>query len=222
MEQSRGWKRDASIRATTLLEHGNSSSSAVGSEYDGENIMCIVALVFVVLVLIVVIPSASGGSQATPAVQNIIERQAAQKNMTLHTTVDVPPVLQHRSYAGGRESLGEAETRAALQRIFGKTFVKVRPTFLINPESHRKLELDCFNAELRLGVEYSGFQHYVFPNAFHKTQQEFDAQQRRDRYKSALCQQAGVHLVVVPYTIPRGQIEAFLRDQLRNLFVLNT
>lgn len=107
---------------------------------------------------------------------------------------------------------GEEETRAALQRIFNKPFVKVRPSFLINPETKRKLELDCYNVELQLGVEYSGIQHFVYPNPFHRSQAEFDAQQRRDRSKVELCRQAGVRLVVVPYTVPRAQIEQYLRD----------
>lgn len=112
---------------------------------------------------------------------------------------------------------GEEETRAALVRIFGKPFGKVRPPFLVNPETKRRLELDCFNDELRLGVEFSGSQHFVFPNPFHHTQAEFDAQQRRDRYKAQQCQQAGIQLIVVPYTVPRPMIESYLRQQLQNL-----
>lgn len=112
------------------------------------------------------------------------------------------------------ERTGEAETRAALSRIFGKPFIKVRPAFLVNPETKRRLELDCYNEELRLGVEYNGIQHDVFPNPFHHTRDQFDAQQRRDRYKILQCQQAGVRLIVVPHTVPREQIEHFLRQQL--------
>jgi hypothetical protein len=114
------------------------------------------------------------------------------------------------------ERTGEEATRAALTRIFGVPFVKIRPPFLVNPETKRRLELDCYSEQLRLGVEYSGLQHFVFPNPFHRTQAEFDAQQRRDRYKAQQCQLAGVHLVVVPFTVAKARIESYLRQQLHN------
>lgn len=114
-----------------------------------------------------------------------------------------------------RESIGERETRAALGRIYhGKPFVNVRPPWLVNPETKRRLELDCYNQDLNLGVEYGGKQHYVFPNVFHRTREAFDAQLRRDRYKVEQCRDRGVCLIVVPYTIPLDQIEAFLRNEL--------
>lgn len=114
-----------------------------------------------------------------------------------------------------RESIGERETRAALVRIYGKPFVNVRPPWLKNPETKRRLELDCYNAEVQLGVEYGGMQHYVFPNIFHRTREAFDAQVRRDQYKIEQCHQQGIRLIVVPYTIPYDRIEAFLRQQLQ-------
>jgi hypothetical protein len=111
-------------------------------------------------------------------------------------------------------SSGEQETRNALSRLFGKTFVKVRPPFLVNPETGRRLELDCFNQELMLGVEYNGIQHYVYPNPFHRTQLEFEAQLRRDRYKADQCKTAGVQLITVPFTTKRVDIESYLRQAL--------
>lgn len=112
-------------------------------------------------------------------------------------------------------STGEEETRASLERIFGKPFVKIRPPFLINPETGRRLELDCYNAELSIGVEFDGIQHSVYPNPFHRTQAEFEAQQRRDRHKDRMCKALGVRLLRVPHTIPRPQIEQFLRNNLK-------
>lgn len=218
MVRSRGWERDVPNRTPTILKHENSSFDRVQSDYNGESVALIVALAFLVLALLVIILATNSGTHVAPVVPTIIASQSdSVGTIPMHSATQKDVVLAPRNptYRVGRESLGEAETRAALERIFGKAFVKVRPAFLTNPESHRKLELDCFNAELRLGVEYSGIQHFVFPNVFHKTQQEFDAQQRRDRYKAALCQQAGVRLIVVPYTIARDQIEAYLREKLQ-------
>jgi len=48
--------------------------------------------------------------------------------------------------------------RAALEELLGQPFVKVRPPFLLNPATKRKLELDAFSESLRLGVEFDGEQ----------------------------------------------------------------
>ncbi len=48
--------------------------------------------------------------------------------------------------------------RGLLEELLEQTFVKVRPAFLLNPASKRKLELDAFSETLRLGVEFDGEQ----------------------------------------------------------------
>ena len=112
---------------------------------------------------------------------------------------------------------GELETRAALERLFGKPFPKIRPSWLVNSETNRRLELDCWNEEVRVAVEYSGLQHFVFPNPFHRTLEEFQAQQRRDATKVKICRERGIYLVIVPHTVSRAHIQAFLRQQLEVL-----
>ena len=52
-------------------------------------------------------------------------------------------------------------------------------------------------AEMATAVEYNGKQHYEFPNRYHPTRDEFDAQQRRDRAKVDICRAAGVRLIVI-------------------------
>lgn len=124
--------------------------------------------------------------------------------------VAAPPVPLRPS----TESSGELETRASLERIFHRNFSKIRPAFLVNPETGRRLELDCFNEQIRLAVEYSGAQHFAFPNAFHKSQAEFEAQQRRDYYKEQMCLRERIILIIVPFTVKRCEIEAFLRTAI--------
>ena len=43
-------------------------------------------------------------------------------------------------------------------------------------------------------VEFDGEQHYSFPNYFHKSREEFDAQCRRDRIKDEYCKKNGIRL----------------------------
>jgi hypothetical protein len=85
---------------------------------------------------------------------------------------------------------------------------------LVNPETGRKLELDCYNEDLRLAVEYNGEQHYHFPNHTDQSYEEFINQARRDQFKAELCERYGVYLIVVPYTVDLDMIPSFIISHL--------
>lgn len=113
-----------------------------------------------------------------------------------------------------KRSKGEQATLEAIERITGKKFVTVRPNFLKNPETKRNLEIDLYNHDLRLAVEYNGIQHYKFPNFAAKTENDFIQQIRRDDFKRRSCDKHGVFLISVPYTISNDKIEAYLRSNI--------
>ena len=117
------------------------------------------------------------------------------------------------------ESKGEQACRRALFNIFRKEFVKVRPNFLNNPVTggRANLELDCYNDDLKLAVEYSGKQHYSFTPFFHKNKEAFLNQRYRDELKRMKCKENGITLIEVDYTIPIEKIESHLRDRLKQL-----
>jgi len=98
-----------------------------------------------------------------------------------------------------------------------------RPSFLRNPESGKNLELDCYNEEYAIAVEYNGIQHYKFPSAFHKTEKEFYDQLYRDKLKKKLCDEAGVYLICVPYWVDNyGCEDGHLEEKIsgkKNLFI---
>jgi len=112
---------------------------------------------------------------------------------------------------------GEQETKAALERLLGVPFQKVRPKWLRNTVhgTGRNLEIDCYNEALGIAVEYSGNQHAEFPNPFHKTPGEFAAQVERDALKRQVCESRGLVFIVVPHTVKRTMIESFLRATLQ-------
>lgn len=117
---------------------------------------------------------------------------------------------------GGKKSLGEIETCASLERIFpGYRFQTYRPDFLRNPETGHAMEIDCYNPELRIGGEYSGMQHYIYPNRFNKSEEEFINQVRRDQLKVILCAQNDVGLAIVPYTVPIPEIQRYIENTLQ-------
>jgi len=116
-----------------------------------------------------------------------------------------------------QESKGEAECRRVLEMIFKKKFSKIRPDFLKNNVTGGmyNLELDCYNPELRLAVEYNGAQHYKYIPYFHKNKEAFLNQKYRDEIKRHLCRNNSVILIEVPHNVPNERIQNFLIDKLR-------
>lgn len=87
------------------------------------------------------------------------------------------------------------DTSSALERRFkneiekytGLFFKKSYPLWLINNITGSQMELDLYNESQNIAIEYNGYQHYEFPNKFHKTKKDFDDQIARDVLKEQLC-----------------------------------
>jgi hypothetical protein len=90
----------------------------------------------------------------------------------------------------------------ALEDMYKRGFPTVRPSWLLNPATGHPLEYDCYNDDLRLAAEHNGEHHYIYPNKYHKTEQEFLAQRARDEHKRRLSDEHGVYLLTVPYWVP--------------------
>ena len=112
------------------------------------------------------------------------------------------------------ESKGETECRRAIEKITGKPFPRARPNFLKNGVSGHNLELDCFNSDLNIAIEYNGEQHYKFTPYFFKNKEAFYNVKYRDEMKQRLCDSNGVKLLIVPYTVNVKDIENFIRQNL--------
>jgi hypothetical protein len=121
------------------------------------------------------------------------------------------------------ESKGEAECRRVLQYYFKRPFNNSRPDFLRNPVTggNFNLELDCFDSEMGLAVEYSGKQHFSYIPYFHRTKDAFTNQKYRDYMKANMCRENKVTLIVVPYTVKVEDIKGFLEKELRRLGYLS-
>lgn len=113
-------------------------------------------------------------------------------------------------------SKGEAECKRVLEKLFNKPFDKARPSFLSNPVTGgNNLELDCYNEELQIAVEYNGVQHYKFSPYFHKNKDQFYTQKYRDEMKTRICKDKGLTLIEVPYNVKIENIENYLIEKLR-------
>lgn len=101
-------------------------------------------------------------------------------------------------------SRGEVECARVMQLLFpSHTFIKVRPTWLLNDYPGRKtpaqpLELDLYCERLCLAVEYNGPQHYRVTPDFHPHgEKSLYGQTCRDRLKADKCRERGIDLIVV-------------------------
>ena len=100
--------------------------------------------------------------------------------------------------------------------MFKKPFNKERPNFLRNPVTGGdfNLELDCFDAELKIAVEYNGIQHYKYIPFFHKNKEAFLNQKYRDDMKRRICKEKGILLIEVPHDIKLENIKDFIETEL--------
>ena len=112
-------------------------------------------------------------------------------------------------------SKGENECRRIMQELTGRKFYKVRPDFMKDPVTGNFLELDCYNDELKLAIEYNGRQHEEYNAFMHQgSRDKFRNQQYRDYLKKELCQKNNVFLIVVPSTIKLKNLHSYLITHL--------
>lgn len=112
-------------------------------------------------------------------------------------------------------SRGEVICKNYAEYIFQRPFTKCRPSFLYNTVTHENLELDCYNDDLKIAIEYNGRQHYEYVPFFHgNSRTNFHNQKYRDEKKADMCKKQGIHLIVVPYTVPHEKIPKFLKQEL--------
>lgn len=89
---------------------------------------------------------------------------------------------------------GETFCKAILEYIFNEEFIKIRPDWL---RYKRTLELDGYCEKLKLAFEYNGPQHYTrMPQC---SIEEFEAQQKRDKFKRERCKELGIKLITIKY-----------------------
>ncbi len=109
----------------------------------------------------------------------------------------------------------EEMCRTIIQKVYGKPFPSVRPDFLRSPMTRKNLELDCYNEELRIALEYNGQQHYTFTAHFHKSKKNFYSQVHRDDWKRKRCRELGIRLIEVPYWVIPIDLEDYIIRELK-------
>ena len=94
-----------------------------------------------------------------------------------------------------------------IEHLTDHKFIKCRPSFLDG------LELDGFNADLQLAIEYNGEQHYKIVDYFHRNGiYDLLTQVEHDKLKKRKCQENGIYLMIVPHYVKDK--EKFIKEQL--------
>lgn len=92
----------------------------------------------------------------------------------------------------------------------------VRDLGIINPDTRKQLEIDMYYPPWRLGVEYNGSQHFIFPNKFHRHTPEgkilFLKQRQRDEFKLSEARRLGISLLIVPHTV--DQLDVLFEEKV--------
>lgn len=100
--------------------------------------------------------------------------------------------------------------RKCIEDYFGVPFPKKRPGWL------QGLELDCYNEEKCIALEYNGRQHEQYIDVFYQSREEFEQRKQNDTLKKTLCEQQGVYLIVVPHDF------TYLKPDVMKEFIFNT
>ena len=74
-----------------------------------------------------------------------------------------------------------------------------------------------YNDELKLGLEYQGQQHSQHVTHFDKTKEDFIKRQQYDQLKAKLCEEKGVTLLTVAYTVNNKDICKHIYKKLIDL-----
>lgn len=108
----------------------------------------------------------------------------------------------------------EKMCRKILERHFNAEFPSYRPDFLKSPVTKKNLELDCYNPDLKIALEYNGKQHYTYTPHFHRSKKDFYSQVHRDDWKRNKCKELGIKLIEVPYWISPDELEDWILSKI--------
>ncbi|MBI2608299.1 MAG: zinc-ribbon domain-containing protein [Deltaproteobacteria bacterium] len=91
--------------------------------------------------------------------------------------------------------LSESIVRRYIEKMYGRSFPKTRPSWLVNDRGNR-MELDLYNRNLGLAIEYQGIQHFE-TTRLQPSKQKLKQRIKDDLKKRKLCKKHNVLLIYV-------------------------
>lgn len=169
-------------------------------------IIFIVVLLLLILILYYYPPKYDNKCNIKPLiVVNDVNKDSNNKDVNNNVKEEKKDDVKEngRTFSRGERLCKEILEEHLKRKIkpFNPTKENFRPSWLINPDTGRPLELDMYDHADRIALEYQGKQHYHIDGKFIKTQEQLDYQQKKDKVKVDICKEKGVKLIVVPYTV---------------------
>ena len=100
----------------------------------------------------------------------------------------------------------ELRCKELLESKFGFTLTKTR--FLYDS---KRYEWDGYNEDHKIAFEYHGYQHYIYPNYFHKTEEQYLKARQRDIEKVQYAKENNIKLIIIPYTEEKN-LEQYIEE----------
>jgi hypothetical protein len=100
----------------------------------------------------------------------------------------------------------EYKCKELLEQKLNIKFIKTN--FKYN--KHR-YQWDGYNEEHKIAFEYHGYQHYIFPNFFQKTEEQHLKAKQRDMDKVIYAKENNIKLIIIPYTEEKN-LESYISD----------
>jgi len=116
-------------------------------------------------------------------------------------------VMHHNRWCkrcSNRKHKSEEIVRKIFEGLFNARFHTVHPSFLFNKKTGKPLELDGYNADLKVAFEYQGPQHYRNLNLKNPRSSDVSYIQKNDRIKCRLCKEQGIKLIKIRYFNPNN------------------
>ena len=111
--------------------------------------------------------------------------------------------------------------KTIFESLFNCNFTKIRPDWLINPKTNRKLELDGYNDLLKIAFEYDGEFHYKKVKSKNYTSKKVLDQQYRDSVKDKICFDNNILLIRIPYYIKKKDYQEYIIKSINDYNIKN-
>lgn len=119
-------------------------------------------------------------------------------------------------------SKSEAAVIRYLEEVTGKRFPTVNPSWLVlSHEGTKTLELDGYNKELGVAVEFSGPLHTKWSPSIESYPAYFE-RIRRDIIKRETCKKHGVHFFTIDISLPREHWRNYILSRLYDFGVMSS
>lgn len=95
--------------------------------------------------------------------------------------------------------VSENKCRFILEKLTEKLFPRTNFGVRNNDIFKRHFQIDCYNDEFKLGLEYQGLQHFKKVKGWNIGGKELDLYKQRDKEKNRLCKNMNINLFYITY-----------------------